>query len=114
MNRNFTEAVFDIYNCASILVADSTFVDNSGTGISRHSFRANTGTVSIGYNNIPAFNVSKIVTEVSHCTFINNRAMASRNVQSSSSAFSSQIFSGRGGAVGVFYNESYYDITIIY
>lgn len=112
LNRNFTEAVFDIYNCASILVADSTFVDNSGTGISRHSFRANTGAVSIGYNNIPAFSFSQIVTKVSHSTFINNRATASRNVRSSHSAFSSQIFSGRGGAVGVFYNESYYNITI--
>ena len=106
--------MFDIYNCASVLVADSTFVNNSGTGISRHSFRANTGAVSIGYNNIPAFNVSQIVTgKVSHCTFINNRAMASRNVRSSSSAFFSQIFSGRGGAIGVFYNESYYNITVM-
>ena len=101
----------DIYNCANISVVGSTFADNSGTGISRHSFRANTGAVSIGYNNIPAF-FSQISTTVIHCTFTNNRATASRIVRSSSSTFYSQIFSGRGGAIGVFYNESYYNISV--
>ena len=67
--------------------------------------------MSIGYNNIPT-SFSQIATIVSHCTFTNNRATASRKVRSSSSAFSSQIFSGRGGAVGVFYNESYHNITV--
>ena len=105
--------MFDIYNCVSISVTNSIFIDNSGTGISRHSFRANTGAVSIGYNNIPAsFSRINITAKVSDCTFINNRATARRMVRSSSSAFFSRIFSGRGGAVGVFYNESYYNINV--
>jgi hypothetical protein len=67
--------------------------------------------VSIGYNNIP-HSFSQISTTVNHCTFTNNRATASKIVRSSSSAFSSHIFSGRGGGIGVFYNESYHNITV--
>ena len=108
--RNFTEAVFDIFNSANVSITVSNFVDNSGTGISRHSFRANTGAVAVGYNNIPTF-FQQISLKVSGCNFINNRATASRMFRSTNSAFFSRIFTGRGGALGVFYNESFYNIT---
>ena len=103
--------MFDIFNSADVSITDSTFVDNSGTGISRHSFRANTGAIAIGYNNIPTF-FSRVSAEVERCNFTNNRATASRMVRSTNSAFFSRVFSGRGGAVGVFHNESHYDVTV--
>ena len=103
--------MFDIFDCSNISVICSSFVDNSGTGISRYSYRGNTGAVSIGYNNIP-ITISEVVAEIRHCNFTNNRATAERIVRSSSSAFGSRIFSGRGGAVGVFYNESYHDVVV--
>ena len=103
--------MFDIFNSADISITDSSFIDNSGTGISRHSFRANTGAVSIGYNNIPT-SFPLIAAEVTQCNFTNNRASASRNVRSTNVAFFSRIFTGRGGGLGVFYNESYYNITL--
>ena len=111
MCRNFIEAVFDIFNCGNISITDSTFTDNSGTGISRYSFRANTGAVAIGYNNIPT-SFPQVAARVERCNFTNNRATAKRSFRSTSSAFSSQIFTGRGGAIGVFHNESYYDVYI--
>lgn len=111
MRRNFTEAVFDIFNSGNISITDSTFIDNSGTGISRYSFRANTGAVAIGYNNIPTC-FPQIAAKVVRCNFTNNRATAKRSFRSTNSAFFSRIFTGRGGAIGVFHNESYYDVTI--
>ena len=110
--RNFTEAVLDVYNCANISITDSNFIDNSGTGISQNPFRGNTGAVSIGYNNIPS-SFSQIVAEVSHCNFTNNRATAISRVRSTNVAFFSRIFTGRGGGLGVFFNESYHDIVLI-
>ena len=103
--------MFDIFNSAEVSIISSVFVDNSGTGISRYSFRANTGAVSIGYNNIPTL-FPRVSFEVTRCNFTSNRATASRQVKSTNVAFFSRIFSGRGGAVGVFYNESYYNITV--
>ena len=108
---NFTEAVFDIYNCGNISIIHSDFIDNSGTGISRYSFRGNTGAVSIGYNNIPT-SFPRIVAKVSHCNFTNNRATAERRVRSTNAVFFNRIFTGRGGCLGVFYNESYHDIVL--
>ena len=103
--------MFDIYNSGNISISDSIFIDNSGTGISRYAFRGNTGAVSIGYNNIPS-SFSQIVAEVSHCNFTNNRATADRRVRSTNVAFFNRIFTGRGGSLGVFYNESLYDIVL--
>lgn len=109
--REFTEAVFDIYNSAEVSITDSTFVNNSGTGISRFSFRANTGAVAVGYNNIPN-KFTRISLEVLRCNFTNNSATAERRVRSTNSAFFSQVFSGRGGGIGIFYNESFYNISV--
>ena len=103
--------MFDIFNSAEVSITNLVFNDNSGTGISRYSFRANTGAVSIGYNNIPTL-FPQVSLEVTECNFTNNRATALRQVRSTNVAFFSRIFTGRGGAVGVFYNESYYNITV--
>ena len=109
-NRSFTEAVLDIFNCANVSILHSNFLNNSGTGISRQFYRANTGAVSIGYNNAP-IHFSQIVAKVAGCAFTNNRATAANKVRSTDAAFSSRIFSGRGGGLGIFCNESYHNIT---
>ena len=109
--RNFTEAVFDIFNCATVSIVDSNFINNTGTGISRHSFRANTGAVSIGYNNAP-ISFPSITANVLNCTFVGNRATAVHKVRSTSSAFFSRIFTGRGGGLGFFFNESFHNASV--
>ena len=68
--------------------------------------------MSIGYNNAPVY-FPRVEAEIARCAFINNRATAANKVRSTSAAFSTQIFSGRGGGLGVFYNESYHNISLI-
>ena len=103
--------MFDIFNCANVSITDSNFVNNSGTGISRHSFRGNTGAVAIGYNNIPS-HFTLITARVAKCNFTNNRATAANNFRTTTAAFGMSIFSGRGGALGVFISESSHDISV--
>ena len=102
--------MLDIYNCLSTSLINSSFVDNTGSGISNSSYRGNTGAVSIGFNNVPD-HVQNVL--VSGCNFTNNSATARSVFRTSSQAFSSQIFSGRGGALGVFINESFYNISVV-
>ena len=109
--RYFTEAVLDIYNCQSTSLTNSSFLDNTGSGISNSSYRGNTGAVSIGFNNVPD-HISFPNVQISGCNFTNNSATARSVFRTSSQAFSSQIFSGRGGALGVFINESLYNISV--
>ena len=108
--RNFSEAALDIYNSPNISITGSTFVDNVGTGIVAIPFRGNTGAVAIGFNTIqtdiphPHFNVS-------HCNFTNNRATAENSFRTTNRAFFSRVFTGRGGGLGIFINESLHNIT---
>ena len=111
-SRYFTEAVLDIYNCQSTSLTNSSFVDNTGSGISNSSYRGNTGAVSIGFNNVPD-HISFPNVQVSGCNFTNNSATARSVFRTTSQAFFSQIFSGRGGALGVFINESFYNISVV-
>ena len=55
----------------------------------------------------------RIIAEIARCGFINNRATAATMVRVTNNAFSTRIFSGRGGGLGIFYNESYHNITLI-
>jgi predicted outer membrane repeat protein len=68
--------------------------------------------VAIGYNNVPVY-FPQIGAEIARCAFINNRATAANMVRVTNNAFSTRTFSGRGGALGVFYNESYHNISLI-
>ena len=68
--------------------------------------------MAIGYNNLPVY-FPQIEAEVTRCAFINNRATAANKVRPTNDAFFSRIFSGRGGGLGVFYNESYHNISLI-
>ena len=111
-SRYFTEAVLDVYNCQSTSLTNSSFLDNTGSGISNSSYRGNTGAVSIGFNNVPA-DISSPNVRVSGCNFTNNSATARSVFRTSNQAAASQIFSGRGGALGVFINESLYNISVV-
>lgn len=68
--------------------------------------------MALGYNNAPIY-FPQIEAEVIRCAFINNRATAANKVRPTNDAFSTRIFSGRGGGLGVFYNESYHNISLI-
>ncbi len=111
--RLFTEAVFDIFNSVDITIMSSIFFNNSGTGISRKAFRGNTGAVSIGFNNIELDQQEggQPQISVSNCNFTRNRATAIALVRSTDAVFTNNIFSGRGGGLGIFIDDSRYNIT---
>ena len=108
--RYFTEAVFDIHNSIDVTVFNCSFLHNRGTGVIQEPFRGNTGALSITYNNMssPASNPNITITS---CNFTNNSALDMLNFRSSSQVFSSGIFTGRGGAMAVFVQENYFNIT---
>ena len=108
---DFSEAVFDIFNVPSIYITDSTFTNNTGTGISRVPFRANTGAVSLGFNNIERNLTLQPLISVSRCNFTGNNASAANAFTTTTSAFFNRIFTGRGGGLGISINESRYNIT---
>lgn len=110
-HRGFSEAVFDLYNNRNISITYSTFHDNQGTGISRYAFRGNTGAVAIGFNGVP-MNYLEPKVFIFNCNFTRNRATASSLFRSSSGAFFNQAFSGRGGGVGVFFNEDVHNVSV--
>ena len=104
--------MLDIFNCQSTSLTDSSFLDNTGSGISNSSYRGNTGAVAIGFNNVPA-DISSPNVRISGCNFTNNSATARSVFRTSSETLSSRIFSGRGGALGIFINESLYNISLV-
>lgn len=82
-----------------------------GTGISRYAFRGNTGAVAIGFNGVP-LEYSQPEVLISNCNFTRNRATASALFRSSSGAFFNQAFSGRGGGLGIFFNEDIRNVSV--
>jgi hypothetical protein len=101
----FSEAVLDVFNCLHTLITGVTLEHNRGSGISTISYRGNTGGASFGYNNLPPqFNSPSLY--VSDSIFRDNYATAESVYLTSSQAFARRVFTGRGGALAVFCNES--------
>ena len=94
-----------MYNCHHTLLSGITLEHNRGSGILAVSYRGNTGGVAFGYNNLPShFNSPSL--HMSDSTFRNNSATADSVFLTSSQAFARHVFTGRGGALAVFCNES--------
>ena len=100
----------DLFNCPNITIIGSTFFHNRGTGKSSIPFRANTGAVAIGFDNIKT-DIPNPTLSVKQCNFTNNQALAESNFRTTSDAFFNGVFTGRGGGLGVFINESFHNIT---
>ena len=100
--------MFDLYNCPNITITDSTFFNNRGTGISRTPFRANSGAVAIGYNNIDT-DILKPTFVVTGCNFTSNRATSNSFFRTPNNAVFNGIYSGRGGGIAIYVNESIHD-----
>ena len=68
--------------------------------------------MAIGFNNIELTEKeAKPNILVSGCNFTRNRATAESFFTSTSTAFFSRIFTGRGGGLGVYINESLHNIS---
>lgn len=110
----FTDAVFDIYNCIHIHIDNSTFINNSGHGTVLLPLRGNTGAVSIGYNNNDNFgNETNPTVLISDCHFIANDAAVNEDTFSTSTvAFLRNTFTGRGGSIAFLMNPAAGDLNV--
>ena len=102
MCRYFTEAVLDIFNCDYIIINNTLFEHNTGSGIDQISYRGNSGAVAIGYNNLTSNTFQEI--EVSNSIFFNNSANANASFQTSTDIYTNYVYTGRGGALAVYKN----------
>ena len=101
-----------MFNCHHTILSDLTVKHNRGSGISDVSYRGNTGGASFGYNNLPLqFNSPSL--NISGSEFRNNSARADSVFLTSSQAFARRVFTGRGGALGVFVNESHFSLNVV-
>ena len=100
----FTDSVFDIYNCMHIDIDNSMFINNIGHGTVLLALRGNTGAVSIGYSgNATNFkNGSMPTVTIIDCHFIANDASVKANTFSTSTtAFLYNRYTGRGGSLAI-------------
>ncbi len=97
--------MFDIFNCEIVQLERSHFRHNQGTGILFETVRGNTGAVAFGYSKYPHF-LNQPCVSISNCEFINNSALASSEFLTSERAVSNRVFTGRGGSIGIFIDES--------
>lgn len=109
----FTDAVFDIYNCIHINIDNSIFISNTGYGTVLLPLRGNTGAVSIGYHD-KSFKNGKVPTVlITDCHFIANSASVKANTFSTSTtAFLRNTFTGRGGGLAVLMNLTIGDLNV--
>ena len=110
--RFFQEAVLDVFNCVNVTLSRLLLEHNYGTGIVPLPYRGNTGGIAIGFNGLPPDPTASPRVELSHSILRNNSALATSHVISISSTAFSQVFTGRGGALGVFVNDSYNNVSV--
>ena len=107
----FSEAVFDLFNCLQITIANSTFIENYGSGAILLPFRGNTGAVSIGYYSYNITNVAVVL--VTDSSFVSNQArVKTETFQDSTGAFLAGRFTGRGGGLAILMNPSSGSLSI--
>ena len=106
--RYFVESALDIYNCRYVKISNCT-IKHSGHNanfLKGHRYSIHAGAVSIAVNEFGEANISPLPNiEVSNCTFYNNSAIPSTNLsRTTNEIFSNQVFTGRGGALGIAIN----------
>jgi len=111
-SRTFSEAVIDIFNSADVVLESCVFFNNTGTGLSRTSYRGNAGAVAIGFNYLDLYPQQEgPQVLISFCNFTKNSATGKSFFRSTDQVFTSQIFSGRGGGLGIYINDTRYNFT---
>ena len=104
----------DVFNCQEVLLANSDFENNSGTGIVLKLYRGKAGGVAIGINSASASFLSSPSVQISNCTFVNNSTLATSKFHTISQTAFNQVFTGRGGGLGVLVNESFFNVSLKY
>ena len=66
--------------------------------------------MAIGFNNIQSY-IPNPVFVVRHCNFTNNQATAESFFRTPNNAVFNGIYTGRGGGIGIYVNESFHNIS---
>ena len=85
-----------------------TLHNNSGNGRVLESVRGNSGSVAVGYNQLPVGYTNPVLS-VSNAVFTGNRALG---FLTSERAATGQVFRGRGGGLAIYMNESRQEIHV--
>ena len=104
LHRNFIKDPIYLFNCPSLSVINSTFINNTSTAQYLYrSFEANAAGLSYGWNNLSLDTQPSIDVYVYNCTFTNN--VGSAVVKSFTDAFEARTFGGDGGGMAVVLNS---------
>ena len=98
--RYFSEAALDIFNCYYIIINETVFEHNIGSGMDKVEYRGNSGAVAVGYNNVPSNPL--MLLQVTNSIFLNNSATATTSFQTSTNLFTNRVYTGRGGALALY------------
>ena len=94
----------DIYNCLHSSIVNCSFLNNTARSVITDSaFRGNAGGIAIGVHGNP-FMGELLTFLVERCKFLGNRADPLR-APSSTDLVRFQIYTGRGGGIGIFISE---------
>lgn len=111
--RNFLESAIDIVNSHYVAITNSTFrhCGHSANILKDRSYSIHSGAISITQDS-PDEMPEPFIT-IQQCTFYNNSAIPSASLtRSTNEVFTNQIFTGRGGALGIAVNAANSVITI--
>ena len=100
--RDHEHGAVNIFNSPKVIVTSCIFKNNTSTSyFTRKQFQGNGGGLSIGYNERLA-RVNYVDVLITNCEFINNSAVPPTNLSlSTTGTLQREIFSGRGGALGI-------------
>ena len=101
--RDFNKEPVYLFNCPSVSVINSTFINNTSTAqYLFRPFEANAAGLSYGWNNILLDTQASVDVHVYNCMFINNIARAvKRNHNPVNDGIQRGVFPGRGGGMAV-------------
>jgi len=109
-HSGFGASAVDLFNINTLVIHNS-FFGNCSTNISKDRFRANSGAVSIAYYSTEneAMNFTQDPSlSITNCTFLGNKAILPprQSTKQINQALNNNVYLGRGGAVGIFVQES--------
>ena len=112
--RGYTGSAVDLFNINTIEIRDSMF-NNCSTNIGKSRNRGNSGALSIAYYTLtPPSNLSRPTASITNCVFTGNKAILPPGISRSqlNQALNNNNYHGRGGAVGLFVQESYKNVSV--
>ena len=116
--RYFIEGAVDIFNCPFVRLVNCTFKHSghNASVLKPHSYSIHSGGVSISVDTFTT-NQTKLFqpyVTLSECRFYNNSAIPSSALsRSTNEIFSSQVFTGRGGGLGIALNSPNHKVYVL-